>query len=112
MSMRSLKVVAARVPFVEEAKAKVTGEMESMVLNGLSTLVSRHEARQLPCSVLIWNNQDQSLLASSLQAAFNLRILPQLVQSLVLDLSEAVEDRIRSALDVSRISKQLIAKGQ
>ncbi|KAJ7188486.1 hypothetical protein C8R46DRAFT_1157508 [Mycena filopes] len=76
----------AHVPFIEEARSRVTSEMETMVLMGLQTL-------------------NQSLLASSLQTAFNLRVLPELVQSLILDLSQAVEDRIRSAFDLSKISR-------
>ena len=55
--------------------------------------------------------QNQSLLASSLQTAHNLRVLPDLVQNLVSDLSEAVEGRIRSAFDLTRISKDIMAKG-
>ena len=51
------------------------------------------------------------MLASSLQTAHNLRVLPELVQNLVSDLSDAVEDRIRSAFDLSRISKDIMAKG-
>jgi hypothetical protein len=37
--LRSINVVATHVPFIEDARAKVTAEMESMVLTGLSTLV-------------------------------------------------------------------------
>jgi hypothetical protein len=33
------------------------------------------------------------------------------VEGLVRDLSEAVEDRIRNAFDLSRISKEIVAKG-
>lgn len=55
--------------------------------------------------------QDQSRLASSLQTASNLGILPDLVSRLVRDLSEAVEDRIRNAFDLSSISKEIVAKG-
>ena len=55
--------------------------------------------------------QNQSLLASSLQTAHNLRILPDLVQNLVSDLSAAVEGRIRYAFDLSRIAKEVVAKG-
>lgn len=52
------------------------------------------------------------MLASSLQTAHNLRVLPDLVQNLVSDLSEAVEGRIRSAFDLTRISKDIMTKGQ
>ncbi|KAJ6603113.1 Golgi transport complex subunit 5-domain-containing protein [Mycena sp. CBHHK59/15] len=89
--LRSIHAVASHVPFIEDARTKVTSEMENMVLTGLTTL-------------------NQSLLASSLQTAFNLRVLPELVQSLILDLSQAVEDRIRSAFDLSKISRDASSK--
>ncbi|KAI0301063.1 hypothetical protein B0F90DRAFT_1721396 [Multifurca ochricompacta] len=53
---------------------------------------------------------NQPLLATSLQTAHNLRLLPDLVQNLILDLSSAVEARIKPAFDVSQISKELNAK--
>ncbi|KAJ7502790.1 Golgi transport complex subunit 5-domain-containing protein [Mycena galericulata] len=89
--LRSINAVAAHVPFIEDARIMVTSEMENMVLTGLTTL-------------------NQSLLASSLQTAFNLRVLPELVQNLILDLSQAVEDRIRSAFDLSKISRDASSK--
>lgn len=55
--------------------------------------------------------QDHTLLASSLQTAYNLRVLPDLVQSLLNDLSQAVDDRIRSAFDISKISKDVTVRG-
>ncbi|KAL4267054.1 Conserved oligomeric Golgi complex subunit 5 [Pleurotus pulmonarius] len=88
ISLRSIKAVAAHIPFIEESRDKVTDEMQTMVINGLTTL-------------------DQSLLASSLQTAYNLRILPDLVQNLISDLSQAVEERIHNAFDLSRISKEV-----
>ncbi|THH21356.1 hypothetical protein EW146_g175 [Bondarzewia mesenterica] len=91
ISLREVRAVAVHIPFIDTARAKVTGEMETMVLTGLADI-------------------NQSLLASSLQAAYNLRVLPELVQNLVADLSDAVETRIRSAFDISRISKDLISK--
>ncbi|KAI8992858.1 Golgi transport complex subunit 5-domain-containing protein [Trametes punicea] len=87
----SIKAVAAHLPFIDAARAKVTTDMEAMVFTGLATL-------------------NQSMLASSLQTAHNLRVLPDLVQNLVTDLSEAVEGRIRSAFDLTRISKDIMAK--
>jgi hypothetical protein len=50
------------------------------------------------------------LLASSLQTAHNLRVLPSLVHNLVSDLAEAVEGRIKSAFDLAAISKEVLAK--
>ncbi|KAF9222669.1 hypothetical protein BS17DRAFT_176069 [Gyrodon lividus] len=89
--LRSVNAAAAYIPFITDARKKVTEEMEAMVIQGLTSL-------------------DQSLLASSLQTAYNLRVLPTLVQGLVRDLSEAVEERIQSAFDLSRISKEIVAK--
>ncbi|KAI0329225.1 hypothetical protein GY45DRAFT_1325329 [Cubamyces sp. BRFM 1775] len=89
--LSSIKAVAVHLPFVDAARAKVTTDMEAMVFTGLATL-------------------NQSMLASSLQTAHNLRVLPDLVQNLVSDLSEAVEGRIRSAFDLTRISKDIMAK--
>ncbi|KAG1810818.1 Golgi transport complex subunit 5-domain-containing protein [Suillus variegatus] len=89
--LRSVKATVAHVPFIEEARCKVTREMESMIITGLSSL-------------------DQSLLASSLQTAHNLCVLPTLVQALSKDLCDAVEERIRSTFDLSCISKELVSK--
>ncbi|KAJ2913475.1 hypothetical protein MD484_g6945, partial [Candolleomyces efflorescens] len=55
-------------------------------------------------------NQNQTVLASSLQTAFNLGVLPELVRNLLHDLSQAVEDRIKSAFDLSKISKEALTK--
>ena len=40
-SLRSISAVEAFIPFLEEARSKVTNEMENMVLTGLTTLVNR-----------------------------------------------------------------------
>lgn len=37
--LRSVNAVAAHIPFIEDAREKVTAEMQAMVLTGLSTLV-------------------------------------------------------------------------
>ncbi|OJA08043.1 hypothetical protein AZE42_08584 [Rhizopogon vesiculosus] len=89
--LRSVKAVAAHIPVIEKAHFRVTHEMETMIITGLSTL-------------------NQSLLASSLQMAYNLRALPTLVQRLSRDLCDAVEERIRTAFDLSRISKEFVSK--
>lgn len=89
--LRSINAVAVHIPFIDSARTKVTADMESMVLEGLSQV-------------------NQPLLATSLQTAHNLRLLPDLVQNLVSDLSTAVEARIKAAFDVSQISKELNAK--
>ncbi|KAF9264225.1 hypothetical protein L218DRAFT_1028995 [Marasmius fiardii PR-910] len=90
-SLRSITAVVAFMPFLEDSRTKVTNEMENMVLAGLTTL-------------------NQSLLSSSLQTAYNLRVLPKLVQSLIADLAQAVEERIRSAFDMNKISRDASGK--
>lgn len=89
--LSSIKAIAAHLPFVDSARTRVMADMESMVINGLANL-------------------NQSLLASSLQTAHNLRVLPDLVNNLVKDLSDAVEGRIRYAFDLSRIAKEVVSK--
>jgi hypothetical protein len=51
------------------------------------------------------------MLASALQTAFNLHVLPSLVLTLLTDLTEAVETRVRTAFDISALSKDVTAKG-
>ena len=92
VDLSSVKAVAAYLPFIDSARSRVTSDMEQMVINGL-------------------RSSDQSLLASSLQTAHNLRVLPDLVHNLVSDLSDAVEGRIRYALDLTRIAKEVLPKG-
>ncbi|KAH6914164.1 Golgi transport complex subunit 5-domain-containing protein [Coprinopsis sp. MPI-PUGE-AT-0042] len=91
VSLRTITAVAAFEGFIEEARANINDEMEHMVINGLKNL-------------------NPTLLASSLQTAFNLGVLPQLVSNLLIDLSQTVEDRIKSAFDLSKISKDAAAK--
>ncbi|OCB86824.1 hypothetical protein A7U60_g5997 [Sanghuangporus baumii] len=91
--LRSIHAVASHSPGIESARAKITSEMEIMVLTGLTSI-------------------NRSLLASSLQTAHNLRVLPGLVQTLLADLTDAVEQRIKLAFDIAQISKELNAKEQ
>ncbi|TFK75335.1 hypothetical protein BDN72DRAFT_954963 [Pluteus cervinus] len=88
VSLRSISIISDYEPFIDESRTRVTTEMRDMVMSGLSNL-------------------DQSLLASSLQTAYNLRVLPELVQGLMLDLTHAVEDLVRNAFDLSKISKDV-----
>lgn len=41
ISLRSIQVVVAYEPFIQDARARVTAEMENMVLTGLKTLVGQ-----------------------------------------------------------------------
>ncbi|KAJ3928090.1 MAG: Golgi transport complex subunit 5-domain-containing protein [Lentinula lateritia] len=85
-NLRSINAIASRIPFIEDARITITNEMENMVITGLSAL-------------------NQSLLASSLQTAYNLGVLPSQVQALMVELSQDVEDRIKRAFDLTAISK-------
>ncbi|EIM81196.1 uncharacterized protein STEHIDRAFT_86486 [Stereum hirsutum FP-91666 SS1] len=91
ISLRDIQTISAHIPFVEASRTKIAADMENMILNGLA-------------------ETNQAMLASSLQTAHNLRVLPEIVQNLVDDLSVAVESRIRSAFDMSKISKELLTK--
>ncbi|KAL5507113.1 hypothetical protein ACEPAH_6569 [Sanghuangporus vaninii] len=91
--LRSIHAVASHSPAIESARARIQSEMEIMVLTGLTGI-------------------NRSLLASSLQTAHNLRVLPDLVQTLLADLTDAVEQRIKLAFDLAQISKELNAKEQ
>jgi hypothetical protein len=71
--LHSIAAVASHVGFIEEARTKVNAEMESMVLTGLMTLV---RGVMLVCQYDIVS-QNQALLASSLQTAYNFRVLCQ-----------------------------------
>ena len=55
--------------------------------------------------------QNQPKLASALQTAFNLHVLPSLVLTLLTDLTESVEARVKIAFDISSLSKDAAAKG-
>lgn len=107
--LRSLNVVAIRVPFVEQAREKVTIEMQTMVVAGLNALVNSTYLFLSHAQVRF--RQNQPVLASSLQTGYNLRVLPELVQGLVFDLSDAVGERISSALDIAKISKEVFSNG-
>lgn len=61
--------------------------------------------------LLTRRSKDRSALASSLQTAHNLRVLPELVQSLVVGLSDSIDERIRYAFDTARISREMVGKG-
>lgn len=51
------------------------------------------------------------MLASALQTAFNLGMLPELVKTLLGDLTEAVEGRIRKTFDLASLAKEAGLKG-
>lgn len=52
------------------------------------------------------------MLASSLQIAYNLKSLPELMHNLISDLIQGMEDRVRAAFDISKLSKDALAKGK
>ncbi|KAJ4468253.1 Golgi transport complex subunit 5-domain-containing protein [Lentinula aciculospora] len=91
-NLRSINAITSHIPFIEDARVKVTNEMVNMVITGLSTL-------------------NQSLLASSLQTAYNLGVLPYQVQALMTELAQDVEDRIKRAFDLTKISKDANKEG-
>ncbi|KAF8316421.1 hypothetical protein DL93DRAFT_2148754 [Clavulina sp. PMI_390] len=93
IGLEAINVVSRGIPFVEEARARVQSEMEGMVLGGLDSL-------------------NQSMLASALQTAANLNVLPSLVLTLLTDLNDAVEERVRFAFDVTALAREVGAGGK
>ncbi|KAF8335774.1 Golgi transport complex subunit 5-domain-containing protein [Cantharellus anzutake] len=91
INLTSINAVSRLLTSIESSRVRIASEMEGMVLSGLDTL-------------------NHSLLASSLQAAFNLRVLPTLVQSLLADLNQAIEGRVKATFDVLSLSRETNAK--
>merc|ERR1712093_799576 len=88
-SIRAITAVEHHIPAVEANRARVLNEMEIMIRRGLQEL-------------------NQGLLASSLQTAYNLSVLPSVVTSLVQDLIEAIESRIKSCFDVQALARDAL----
>ncbi|KAG8706104.1 hypothetical protein FRC12_007145 [Ceratobasidium sp. 428] len=89
--LQQINIIARLIPVVDASRKRITEEMEAMIVEGLSSL-------------------NQAALAAALQTAFNLRVMPNVVHSLLIDLTEAVDARIKSAFDVSRIAKEIAGK--
>ncbi|TKA56576.1 hypothetical protein B0A53_01768 [Rhodotorula sp. CCFEE 5036] len=86
-TIRNLDVVVAQLAAVEQAREFVVERMETSVQRALETL-------------------DQPLLASSLQTAHNLSVLPQLVDNLVQDVCDKlVQERVTDAFDMAAVAK-------
>jgi conserved oligomeric Golgi complex subunit 5 len=100
-----IPAVITQIPFIESAQARVTADMESMVLTGLTTLVCSWAPFLLLNLTSASVMQNQTLLASSLQTAFNLGVLPSLVQNLVTNICRETEEQIRGAFDLMKVSK-------
>ncbi|KAL8280428.1 hypothetical protein RQP46_007076 [Phenoliferia psychrophenolica] len=91
LPIRSIRAVEANVPLVELSRQRVAEEMESTVQRGLNEL-------------------DNPLLASSLQTAHNLSVLPSLVDSLTSDLADLVGRKIKAAFDMASLAKEVNGK--
>ncbi|SGY26040.1 BQ5605_C018g08693 [Microbotryum silenes-dioicae] len=91
ISIHSVPLIAAQVPAVSSSRERVVLSMESTVQRGLSTL-------------------DHPLLASSLQTAHNLSVLPQLVDALLASLNDVVSREVRRAFDMASLAKEVNAK--
>lgn len=108
ISLRNINAVKRHLPAVEVAREQVTNEMENMLVIGIQELVCELILMHL---TILTGFKDQSLLASALQTAYNLRILAETIQSFVSDLTEDVETRIRRVFDMSTLAKDANIKG-
>ncbi|KAK4050211.1 hypothetical protein OIO90_005193 [Microbotryomycetes sp. JL221] len=88
LPIQTLQIVAAHVPTVELSRRRVVEEMESDVQQGLDQL----------------NN---SILASSLQTAHNLSVLPALVEALVASLTDSVSRKVKAIFDMASIAREV-----
>ncbi|GAA5944607.1 hypothetical protein JCM3775_005849 [Rhodotorula graminis] len=91
LPIRSLVAVEAAIPAVELSRQHVVQEMETSVHRGLSDL-------------------DHPLLASSLQTAHNLLVLPSLVDSLLADLNDLVLRSVKACFDMASLSREVGGK--
>ncbi|GAA5903350.1 hypothetical protein JCM6882_008146 [Rhodosporidiobolus microsporus] len=91
LPIRSLNAVESAIPSIELSRQLVVGEMESAVQRGLTDL-------------------DHPLLASSLQTAHNLSVLPSLVESLVADLNDLVFRKVKACFDMASLAREMAAK--
>ena len=98
VSIRAITAVAGHIPAVEANRERVIDEMEIMIRRGLQSLV-RSGCLEIGSVSLRIGLQNQGLLASSLQTAYNLSVLPSLVSSLVQDL-----------IDVAALSRDAAAR--
>ncbi|KAG8923057.1 hypothetical protein FRC02_011429 [Tulasnella sp. 418] len=89
--LHSINAISSHLSAIDGARAKIISEMDIMMQNGLKEL-------------------NRSQLASALQTAHNLRVLPQLVQDVLDEVIAYVEDRIRHAFDLAKLSKEAGAK--
>ncbi|CDR88464.1 uncharacterized protein SPSC_04291 [Sporisorium scitamineum] len=87
-SLLDLKLIQDLMPTIESARKTIIDYMEDMIVRGLRDLSSL-------------------MLGSSLQTAFNLRMLPTLVQDLLNDLTEVVKERTAAAFDIDSLAQQL-----
>ncbi|GAA6004235.1 hypothetical protein JCM10207_002497 [Rhodosporidiobolus poonsookiae] len=91
LPIRSLVAVESAIPAVELTRQHVVEEMESAVQRGLTDL-------------------DHPLLASSLQTAHNLSVLPSLVDSLVVDLNQLVFRKVKACFDMGSLAREMAGK--
>ncbi|KAK2467810.1 hypothetical protein APHAL10511_000105 [Amanita phalloides] len=90
-TLRSVDLVDHYMPLVEGSKNRITQIMEIMLYAGLAS-------------------RDSTMLASSLQIAYNLKSLPEFVHSLMSDVVKGMEDHVRAAFDMTKLSKDALAK--
>ncbi|GAA5886213.1 hypothetical protein JCM16303_004462 [Sporobolomyces ruberrimus] len=91
LPIRSLHVVEENLTSVELARERVVEEMQTSVQKGLTEF-------------------DQSLLASSLQTSYNLSVLPSLVDSLVIDLTDLVYRKVKACFDITSLAREIGTK--
>ncbi|PWN33882.1 uncharacterized protein FA14DRAFT_161516 [Meira miltonrushii] len=90
-SLLELDFVQECLPMIEEARERVTDMMEDMIVRGLRDLAP-------------------TLLSTSLQTAYNLGHLTDLVRDLLADLTDVVRDRVHAAFDMQSLAREIGSK--
>lgn len=116
-TLTALDFIRDYLPAIDDARQTVTDMMEDMVVRGLRDLVSSpcllsgsrpRSTPDLHCATIV---QSPTLLSASLQTAYNLGSLPDLVRDLLADLTDVIRERIRAAFDMASLGRELGLKG-
>ncbi|GAA5957719.1 hypothetical protein JCM3765_003744 [Sporobolomyces pararoseus] len=93
LPIRSLSIVSQLLPRVSNSREIILQEMENSIQKSLTR-----------------EPLDPSLLASSLQTGYNLKLLPELVDSLVKSLNDLVTRKVKHCFDLNSLAREISSK--
>ncbi|GAA5988884.1 hypothetical protein JCM5350_000996 [Sporobolomyces pararoseus] len=95
LPIKSLTIVSQTLPVVQTHKETILTKMQTSIELSLTR-----------------EPLDPTLLASSLQTGYNLKVLPQLVDSLVKSLNDLVFRKVKQCFDMSSLAREISTKEQ